>query len=190
MITKESIIQKGYQGVISKNYLLILIFSALNALGHGGNEHDIKEVEENTKRQSRKSEMIEPNLAKKKYEQINLTYQHNVKEIFMNKCLSCHGSSNSDKPWYYVLPGVKQLINYDMKEAKKHMDMSNGFPFGGHGNPLDDLKALEKTIKSDDMPPLRYRLMHWNSKLTEDEIKIINNWLKNSKKSLSEKDVR
>ena len=74
-----------------------------------------------------------------------------------------------------------------MREAKKHMDMSNDFPFGGHGSPVDDLNALTKTIEKDDMPPMKYRVMHWDSKLTDDEIKVINNWIKESQKVLIQK---
>lgn len=117
-------------------------------------------------------------------EKINFSYLSNVKKIFSNKCLSCHGV-NLSLPWYYKIPGAKQLLDYDMNEAKKHMDMSNDFPFGGHGNPLDDLNALEKTVKKNDMPPLRYLLFHWDSKLTEDEKNIINEWVNSSRKILS-----
>ena len=76
-----------------------------------------------------------------------------MKPIFQKKCLACHGTGNT-LPWYASIPGPKQLIQNDIKEAKKHMDMSQDFPFLGHGTPKDDLKALKKTIKKETMPPV------------------------------------
>lgn len=117
---------------------------------------------------------------------INEAYQKDVKGIFLQKCLTCHGASTK-MPWYYSIPGVKQLMDSDVKEAKKHMDMSNDFPFVGHGNPLDDLHALDKSISKGNMPPIQYRLIHWNSSLNANEIKAIKTWIENSKKIIESK---
>ena len=114
-----------------------------------------------------------------KLEQINTLYSQSVKSIFENKCLNCHGGV-TNFPWYYRLPIAKQLINRDVREAKKHLDMSRGFPFEGHGTPLDDLKAIEKATKEKSMPPFRYWIMHQNSSLTEKEQEEILNWVTQS----------
>jgi len=78
-------------------------------------------------------------------------------------------------------------MNNDMSEAKRHIDMSYDFPFRGHGSPIDDLNALKRTIRKGDMPPVKYRIMHWNSKLTESEIREINDWIEKSQEILNEK---
>ena len=65
------------------------------------------------------------------------------------------------------------------------MDMSNDFPFAGHGNPKDDLKALKRTVKEGNMPPFQYKLLHWSSSLNEDEKKLINKWIKDSLESIN-----
>jgi len=111
---------------------------------------------------------------------INSAYQKNIEPIFKQHCLRCHGKVDK-YPWYFSVPGPKQLMEYDIREAKSHMDMTNGFPFkGGHGAPVDDLIALEKSIKKSDMPPFRYRIINWNSLLTEDEQKILFQWTRES----------
>ncbi|MBK8204899.1 MAG: heme-binding domain-containing protein, partial [Bdellovibrionales bacterium] len=71
---------------------------------------------------------------------INELYKFNVKQIFQKKCFDCH-SQNTQYPWYYKIPGAKQLIDGDIEEAKEHLDFSNDFPFGGHGAPSEDLEA-------------------------------------------------
>ena len=88
-------------------------------------------------------------------------------------------------PWYAGIPGPKQLIQNDIKEAKEHMDMSNDFPFEGHGTPKDDLEALNKTVKENTMPPIQYKILHWSSSLTEDEKRTVNKWVADSLKLLT-----
>jgi hypothetical protein len=69
-------------------------------------------------------------------------------------------------PWYSRLPIAKGLILSDMEEAKIQLDMSRCFPLTGHGTPRSDLKTIRETIADGSMPPLRYRLMHWNAGLS------------------------
>ena len=146
------------------------------AFGHGDKKHPSSEV-------VNKPEKI-INVNSDLLKTVNEMYLRSVKKIFLNKCYDCHGISKK-LPWYYTLYGVKQMMNTDMKEAKKHMNMSCDFPFGGHGSPTDDLSALSKTIKNNDMPPLKYRVMHWDSKLTKEEIQAIDMWINESQKRLN-----
>jgi len=131
-------------------------------------------------------EIVSHSPSRESLDTINSKYIKNIKSIFSKKCLSCHGTNDSP-PWYYSLPIAKQLMDSDMREAKKHMDMSNGFPFEGHGSPKDDLLALERTVRKNDMPPVEYKILHWDSELTEEEIKVINSWIIESLKVLENK---
>ena len=62
--------------------------------------------------------------------------------------------------------------------------MSNDFPFGGHGSPENDLRSIEKSIDKDNMPPLRYKIIHWESSLTQAEREEIKRWITSSLKLL------
>jgi len=95
-------------------------------------------------------------------------YADQIKPIFQNKCLNCHGGQTV-YPWYYKIPVAKQLIDSDVKEASEHIDMSRGFPFGGHGNPKDDLEAVRDAVNENSMPPFRYWILHFNLRLTQEE---------------------
>ena len=123
---------------------------------------------------------------KKEIEDINRKYIKNVRPIFLEKCMTCHGQ-NSNLPWYYPIPGVKQLINSDIKTAKEHLDMSDDFPFKGHGTKTEDLDAIKESIEKGSMPPLRYRIMHWGSSVSEMEKETINKWIDESIKILNSK---
>jgi len=128
-------------------------------------------------------EIVSSKPSEKSLKRINESYVSKIKPIFTHKCLACHGTYES-LPWYYQLPGAKHLMDHDMTEAKSKMNMSQGFPFEGHGSPADDLDALRRSIQKDNMPPLQYRLLHWGSKLTPDEIRIIDQWISESQEIL------
>lgn len=119
------------------------------------------------------------------FSQINEIYKRDVKPIFQKKCFDCH-SQTTKYPWYYKLPGAKQLIDGDIKEAKEHLDFSNDFPFGGHGVPVEDLEALGEVAKENSMPPFRYRILHSGSGLSEEDRRIILEWVDRSQKILKE----
>ena len=120
--------------------------------------------------------MQEPIAAKAASVRINEAYLYNGKPIFQAKCFDCH-SALTRYPWYYRLPGAKQLIDRDIREAKKHLDMTRDFPFEGHGTPAEDLEAIAETVKKSTMPPWRYRIMHRGSALTDSERRIILQWI-------------
>ena len=113
------------------------------------------------------------------YKIINNEYVKSIKPIFEKKCFDCHGNITKF-PWYYKVPGVKQMVDYDIKEGKKHLDMSKDFPFISHVTPLKDLEGIKEVSIEGDMPPLRYVLGHWDSRLTEREKQSILSWSKAS----------
>ncbi len=116
---------------------------------------------------------------------IDALYGERVKSIFQKKCFDCHGVGNP-LPWYSSIPGARHLIQRDIRVAKEHMDMSRDFPFGGHGSPMEDLESLEGVLENGLMPPLRYRVMHWGSGLSEADIEIIRGWLNEGRTLLAE----
>lgn len=114
---------------------------------------------------------------------VNADYQARVKPIFQAKCWDCH-SSHTRYPFYYRLPGARWLIDRDIRQARKHLDMSLDFPFQSHAGPEKDLDAIREAVEEDEMPPLRYRLGHWRSGLREGERKVILRWVEESRKLL------
>ncbi len=151
------------------SFFAILMLFSISSFSHGGKTHNDKE--------SKKNETNE------KLKQINTMYLKDVKPIFQTSCFDCHGSLTK-YPWYYGIPGVKQLIDADIEEAKEHLDFSSDFPFISHETPINDLKSISTSIIKNTMPPLAYRIMHSDNALTQDEIKIINDWVRISLENL------
>lgn len=114
-------------------------------------------------------------LSKEVLVKINADYEQNVKPIFRKSCYDCH-SQETRYPWYSSLPFAKGLIEKDVREAKEHLDLSNGFPFKGHGTPRTDLESIRDAVKNGSMPPLRYTALHWSAKLSKEEVATVLNW--------------
>lgn len=151
--------------------LLYAIILPLTLLGHGGEKHKQK---------------IEPlkipivkNNTKDIYTQINNKYLKNIKPIFEKKCFDCH-SNKTIYPWYFKLPIISGVIEKDIKKAKEHLDFSKDFPFISYETPKKDLVSILEAFKKGSMPPFKYRIMHSESKITDDDTKIVKKWVKNS----------
>jgi len=152
-----------------KKILPALLVAPLLLLAHGGESHE-------SSLHSKQVIIVAPtDLEKEQYAQINTAYLTQIKPIFKAKCFDCH-STQTVYPWYSKIPGVKQMIEYDVREAKKHLDMTKGFPFISHETPIKDLKSIQEEIEEDEMPPLKYILGHWNARLTPIEKKIVSTW--------------
>lgn len=153
-----------------KRMILIILFSS-NLLAHGKKHIDTE---------------IQPSQINNKtiaLQKINELYKINVKSIFMKSCFDCH-SDKTVFPFYYSIPGIKQIINHDIEEAKKHIDMSPDFPFLSHESPEKDLFSIKEEIQGNKMPPLKYKLMHWKSFINEEEKKTILQWIEKGLKLL------
>src|SRR4051812_39711429 len=120
----------------------------------------------------------------RRLKQIDARYVASIKPIFESKCFDCHGD-RPRYPWYYRVPGVRQFIDSDIAEARKHLDISHDFPFQGHGgSPERDLDELGATIAEGNMPPWYYAILHLGSRPTEDEERAILAWVKESRSLL------
>lgn len=117
------------------------------------------------------------------YARINEMYGPKVKPIFQKKCMDCHGGE-PQYPWYHSIPGIKQMLDKDVRESKEHIDLTGGFPFKSHASPEEDLDAFREIAEKGSMPPLGYRLMHWDTKLTDDDKKAILEWVTQAQKEL------
>ena len=107
-----------------------------------------------------------------------------VEPIFEKSCYDCH-SSKTDYPWYYSLPIISGMIDDDIKEALTHVDMDNGFPFGGHATQTEQLREIKKVIENGDMPLWSYRVMHSGTKIEGATQDTVFKWIDESVKSIA-----
>jgi len=142
--------------------ILLLCFLSVMVWGHGGERHEAEELK---------------NPGEIDLEILRSEYRNKIEPIFHQKCFDCH-SQLTVYPWYYKVPLVKQLIDSDIAEGLKHIDMTAGLPFKGHGSVEKDMEAIHKTIEKNSMPPWRYRIMHPENSLSEKEKILIIQWIK------------
>jgi hypothetical protein len=154
--------------------MLLLVFGGAESWSHGTEDHSEDKVKEVSPRHD--SLVQESDFVKV---EINKNYLSQVKPIFQRSCFDCHGNTTK-YPWYYKIPGITQLIDSDIETAKKHLDFTQDFPFKSHDTPLNDLYAISKSIKNKTMPPLGYRLLHGDTKLTEKEVIQVQDWIQKS----------
>lgn len=158
------------------------------AFGHGGEKHDSTETAGTNEKMPIDSMPASQAVALDSIYAIIQSEFIVLEPTFKKGCFDCH-TNRTEFPWYYKLPLVKGMIDDDITEAKEHMDMSNGFPFGGHGKPVDDLVAVRQVVENGEMPPLEYRFMHWSAKPSDDESDSIIAWIERSLESLASIDI-
>jgi len=111
------------------------------------------------------------------------SYNRKVRRILQIKCYDCHGVVERI-PLYSKIPGIKGLVEEDIRHAKKEFNMSGGFPFMGKKDFLEDLHELREVVEEKEMPPGKYKAMHWKSALTPGEEKRILAWAKTMENAL------
>ncbi|HLB59421.1 MAG TPA: heme-binding domain-containing protein [Bdellovibrionota bacterium] len=154
-------------------FFLIISFNLFSypSLGHEKKIHKSIEI---------KTTVTETPDRLRAYQKIQQTYQQQVEPIFKSSCYDCH-SDQVRYPWYHKIPGVKHLIDHDIREGRSHLNCSSPFPFKSHGeSPEEDLREIEKAIREKTMPPWRYRILHKESQLTPEQEQTILQWVKNS----------
>lgn len=148
-------------------FLLLIGSYSTGALAHKGIKHTIDERTEVA--------VERPDAVAK----VRTSYIQQIDTLLKRGCGDCH-SDDTRYPWYAKLPFVDSLIANDITEAKEHLDLSAGFPFEGHGNPIEDLRAIRDVIQDNSMPPLGYRLLHRSQELSKKEKDLVFQWIEES----------
>ena len=96
------------------------------------------------------------------------TMPADAKTVLVTKCADCHSSETRWPAYARIAPG-SWLIERDIVEARKKMNLSEWEQM-----PVDKQQVLTAKIfeeaKSGDMPPLQYRLLHWDAKLSQADV--------------------
>ena len=91
-----------------------------------------------------------------------------ARAVLMTKCADCHSTETRWPVYSRIAPG-SWLIDRDIVQARKHMDLSRWDELAA-----DDQQVLAAQViqvaRIGEMPPLQYRALHWRAKLTQDDI--------------------
>lgn len=90
-----------------------------------------------------------------------------AKTVLLSKCADCHSSETRWPIYAHVAPG-SWLIERDIVEARKHMDLSRWELLSMEQQQVL-LAKISHEAKSGNMPPLQYVALHWGAKLSESD---------------------
>lgn len=107
----------------------------------------------------------------------------NVSTILKNACFDCH-SNNTNYPWYSNIQPIGWFLAEDIKDGKSELNLSE---FGSLSSrrQISKLKNIVSRIKDGTMPLPMYQLMHSNARLTEDEQKLLIDWIESTRDSIA-----
>lgn len=100
-----------------------------------------------------------------------------------NGCLECH-AADAPVPFYGKLPLIGPVVQADMKEGTHYLDLTAMVEALENGTPVSetDLAKVENTALSGSMPPAKFYMAHWGTKLNSDERAILIKWAKNERR--------
>ncbi|TXF74829.1 heme-binding domain-containing protein [Chryseobacterium sp.] len=99
-----------------------------------------------------------------------------VKKMLHKSCYDCH-SDNTNYAWYDYAQPVRALVENHIKNAKDDLNFNE---WTSYANRKQErlLNSIKKQIETKKMPLPSYILMHKNGKLSDEQIKLLTNWLK------------
>jgi cytochrome c len=98
----------------------------------------------------------------------NANMPASAKAVLVAKCADCHSSETRWPVYSWVAPG-SWLIERDIVEARKKMDLSRWEEMPAEKQDVLMAKIVQEA-KSGDMPPLQYVALHWDARLSKDDV--------------------
>ena len=94
-----------------------------------------------------------------------------AKAVLVTKCADCHSSETRWPIYARVAPG-SWLMERDIVEARKHMDLSRWELLSMEQQQVL-LARISHEAKSGHMPPLQYVALHWGAKLSQTDVRTL-----------------
>jgi hypothetical protein len=118
---------------------------------------------------------------------ISKTYSipDNAYTLFKNACYDCH-SDNTSYPWYSNIQPIGWILAKDIENGKAKLNLSE---FGSLSSrrQISRLQQIENQIKDGTMPLPAYQLLHPSARLTEEEKRLLIDWIEKTKDIIATK---
>lgn len=88
-------------------------------------------------------------------------------------CVDCHTRELVKYPIYVHLPIAKQIIAEDIQSALEDFEITPEQLTGEEAFSPKDLREIRKVLTDDEMPPLKYKIMHWEALIGAKEKKAL-----------------
>jgi hypothetical protein len=108
-----------------------------------------------------------------------------VKATLRRACADCH-SDETHWPWYsYVAPTSWFVVGH-VNHGRRFINLSTWVRPGKEPvDSIDRLKAMCGEVRKGEMPLTSYKLIHWNSWLSADDVRRICEWSEAEQRRLS-----
>jgi hypothetical protein len=103
-------------------------------------------------------------------------------QIMQRSCQNCH-SERTEWPWYSYVAPVSWLVENDVSKARSHMNLSRWDQYSLEEK-QEHLAELAAAVRSRQMPPARYTLIHRSAKLSHTELERIYQWARGERRRL------
>jgi cytochrome c len=100
-----------------------------------------------------------------------------ARDILVAKCADCH-STQTHSPFYGRLAPMSWLMERDIVNARKAMNLSQWDTYSANQQQTFKAKIVQET-KSNEMPLLQYRMIHWSTRITAADIQVLTQWARN-----------
>jgi cytochrome c len=97
-----------------------------------------------------------------------------VRAILDEKCADCH-SDQPRVPLYGRIAPASWLMERDIIEARKAMNLSLWDSYSYDQQQTLIAKMVQET-KSHEMPPVQYRMIHWNARIADGDAQAFSLW--------------
>jgi cytochrome c len=97
-----------------------------------------------------------------------------VRTTLIAKCTDCH-SAQIRMPFYGRFVPASWLMERDILEGQKHLNFSLWESYSAEQQEAFKAKMVQET-KSHDMPPLQYRMIHWNTRVSDEDVRAFTLW--------------
>jgi len=101
-----------------------------------------------------------------------------MRAILIDKCADCH-SNRIRAPFYGHFAPASWLMERDIIEARKVMNLSLWETYSEDQQQTLAAKIAQETMKHK-MPPVQYRMIHWNARITDGDLKVTRQWARES----------
>jgi cytochrome c len=97
-----------------------------------------------------------------------------VRAILAGKCADCH-SSEARAPIYGRFAPVSWLMERDIVKGRDAMNLARWDSYSTAQQQTFAAKMVQQT-RAHEMPLLQYRMIHWNARITEADIRTLSGW--------------
>lgn len=105
-----------------------------------------------------------------------------VRETLETKCADCHSNRTHWPVYSRIAPG-SWLMEHDVYTGRSAMNLSRWGGMSGEDR-ISALTRIAAEVRSGEMPPAPYALMHPANRLTDEEKKAITAWAKDERKQI------